>query len=84
MVFEVLGPQIEYLFYPFFAVFLVWSLDRVANLYHLILECENATINMTVIHTSNGTEKKLSFPFHAINNFIFSLNRVISFRFLSP
>ena len=30
-------------FYPFVTVFLVWSLDRVAKLYYLILECENAT-----------------------------------------
>ena len=34
-------------------------------------------INMTLVHTSNVTEKKYSFPFHAIlNNFVFfSLNR---------
>ena len=45
MVFEVLGPYIGYLFYPFVTVFLVWSLDRVAKLYYIILECENAILN---------------------------------------
>ena len=47
MVFEVLGPEIGYLFfYPFVAVFLVCSLlDRIAKLYYLILECENAHLN---------------------------------------
>ena len=38
MVFEVLGPEIGYLFYPFVTVFLVWSFDSVAKLYYLILE----------------------------------------------
>ena len=58
-------------------MFLVWSLDRLAKLNYLMLECEKATvsINVTVVHTT-VTEKKLSFPFHAINNFVFSLNRV--------
>ena len=45
MVFEVLSPSIGYLFYPFVAVFLVWSLDRVAKLFYLILECGNACLN---------------------------------------
>ena len=31
-------------FDPFVTVFLVWSLDRVAKLYYLILECENARL----------------------------------------
>ena len=43
-------------------MFLVWSLDRVAKLYYLILECEKATvsINVTVIHATvpNKTEQK--------------------------
>ena len=36
-----------HLFYPFVAVFLVWSLVtcRVAKLYYLILKCENARLN---------------------------------------
>ena len=33
------------LFYPFVTVFLVWSLDRVAKLYHLMPERENACLN---------------------------------------
>ena len=37
-------------------------------------------IDMTVVHKSNVTEKKLSFPFHAIN-LVFSLNRVSFFGF---
>ena len=32
------------IFYSYFAVFLVWSLDRVAKLHYLILESENATL----------------------------------------
>ena len=32
-------------FYPFDTVFLVWSVDRVANLYYLIMESENARLN---------------------------------------
>ena len=55
MVFEVLGPYIGYLFIFTLSVFLVWSLDRVAKLYYLILECENRA---TLVHTSNVTEKK--------------------------
>ena len=31
-------------FYPFVTVFLVWFLDRVAKLYYLIMECENARL----------------------------------------
>ena len=38
MVFEVLGPKQGIFFDPFDTVFLVWSFDRVANLYYLILE----------------------------------------------
>ena len=47
MVFEVLGPFIGYRFYPFVrlvTVFLVWSFDRVAKLYYLIMKCENARL----------------------------------------
>ena len=44
MVFEVLGPFIGYRFYPFVTVFLLWSFDRVAKLYYLIMECENARL----------------------------------------
>ena len=36
---------------------------------------------MTVVRTSNVTEKKKSFPFHAINNFVFFVNRVSFFGF---
>ena len=37
MVFEVLGPKYGIFFDPFVTVFLVWSFDRVAKLYYLIL-----------------------------------------------
>ena len=38
MVFEVLGPLIGYHFLQFvFAVFLVWSLDMVPNLYYTLI-----------------------------------------------
>ena len=42
------------IFDPFVTVFLVWSFDRVAKLYYLILECEKATvsINVTVVHAT--------------------------------
>ena len=37
----------DIIFDPFVTVFLVWSLDRVVNLYYLnlIVECENAHLN---------------------------------------
>ena len=44
MIFEVLGPYVRYFFKPFVTVFLVWSLDRVAKLYYLIMKCENARL----------------------------------------
>ena len=71
MVFEVLSHLIGYLFLPSFAVFLVWSLDRVAKLCYLRLETPHYQL-MTVVHTSNVTEKEIKFSvFHAINNFVF-------------
>ena len=50
MVFEVLDPWIGCLFDPFVAVFMVWSLDRVAKLHYLILECENARLNESTFY----------------------------------
>ena len=42
-------------FDAFVTVFLEWSLDRVAKLYYLILECENARLNDIFL--------KLMYPF---------------------
>ena len=39
-------------------VFLVWSLDREAKLYYLVLECENALLNECL-----GVKKGISFLF---------------------
>ena len=67
----------RYPFLPFFAVFLVWFLDRVAKLYYFYYWRVN------VIHTSNVTSKRnkvFLFMLLMINLF-FSLNRVSFFGF---
>ena len=48
-------------FDPFVIVFLVWSLDRVASLYYLIVECENARLNECL-----GLKKVSVFAFLAL------------------
>ena len=61
-------------------MFLVWSLDRVVKLYYLILECENAQL-MTVVHTSNVTEKEKVLLFMLlIISFFFLIEGITSFR----
>ena len=59
-------PYMDYLgtcrygifFDAFVTVFLEWSIDRVAKLYYLILECENACINECL-----GLKKGITFHF---------------------
>ena len=52
------GLEWDIFFDPFVTVFLVWSLDRVAELYYLIVECENASLNECL-----GLKKGISLRF---------------------
>ena len=56
-------------------MFLVWSLDRVAKLYYLILECENARVNAVFLKLD------ISIGCHFSG---LGLKMGISFRFLFP